>query len=235
MIRSKFYVVEPSSHRDNARASVENYDSAWSRKDCTTYHSLAVKRAERLTVTPPAGSEADFIWSWYSDVLMNDRAREALSSSDVSGYSAVSVEVRNPRRGAGAGATANLWELQIHGFAGFADASGCVEVLQGCAECGAFTFRFHSPFYKLLNEEKWDGTDLFTIWPFPRIVLCSGRILKVIENYALTGISVIPIEEFELTASESRGVSAGMPSAYLDESGLKRLMRDGDYLEALMG
>jgi hypothetical protein len=229
----KFLVLEPTYENDDSHASVGNFDMAWTGQECSVYATLKVKRKERLVVTPPIASCGDFIWTWYSDILMNTRAAEAFERFQITGYSAEPVTIRHSNDTAGT-RTTSLQELRVTGFAGFADTRGGVDVLQGCPECGAYTFRFRSPFWTLVNEEKWDGSDLFTVWPFPGIVLCTEQVLLAIERFELTGITVIPIEEFELAPNRSGGASPGIPSASLDESAVRRLLDDRDYLETLL-
>jgi hypothetical protein len=125
-----------------------------------------------------------------------------------------------------------LWELRVTGFGGFVDARSGVEVAYGCEECAVYSFRIKSSFAKLVDIRKWDGSDIFTIWPFPSIRICTDRVVKVVASNQLRGVATIPIEEFGDV--EDIPISPGIPSATLSEHAVATLLNDVDFVETIL-
>jgi hypothetical protein len=82
--------------------------------------------------------------------------------------------------------------------------------------------------HSLISE--WDGSDFLTIWPLPKIQICTARRLPCCGGYNVSGVAAIPIEKFELIRHTA---APGLPSARLDY-GLQRLMDDPDCKNALL-
>jgi hypothetical protein len=123
----------------------------------------------------------------------------------------------------------NLWELRVTGFAGFASATAEITTRSRCDECGIYSYFIHSRFSDIVDMSKWDGSDMFTIWPFPNVPICTDDAAKFFQRNNIDGVAMIPIEEFEFGGS----AAPGLPSAWLDENAIQRLMDDRDYMNAI--
>jgi hypothetical protein len=77
---------------------------------------------------------------------------------------------------------------------------------------------------------KWDGSDIFTIWPFPKIHICTQRAAAMFRSGDVDGVAAIPIDEFDLGDGSA---APGIPAARLDEQAVQRLMADPDYMAAI--
>ena len=193
-------------------------------KHCSLYASVQERRIGPLYVRE-APSTRGIVWSWYSDLLVYDRAKHIIEAS-VSGCSFRPVAffdgVAPPPE--------PLWEMLTTGFAGFAAISSGVDARTRCDECGIYSYTVTAPFAKLVDMAKWDGSDIFTIWPFPRIQICTEKGAAVFRRGDIDGIAAIPIEEFDLVDGSA---APGLPSAWLDERAVRRLMADPDYMTAI--
>jgi hypothetical protein len=124
-----------------------------------------------------------------------------------------------------------LFEVGITGFAGFATPPHGVNIRERCDECGIYSFSFDDPFASLIDQRKWDGSDFFTIWPLPKIQICTAKAVAALRGYNVSGVAAIPIEEYELIGHTA---APGLPSARLEDGPLRGLMDDRDYMNALL-
>jgi hypothetical protein len=222
-MQQQLFVLIPSSDRDDSNAVTGPYQGAWDTIQCSLYRTVERTRVGPLVITE-VPSISDAIWTWYSDLLLSDRAKVFLESrvSGCSFYqSALSPAV--------AARIERLWELHVTGFAGFA--AGEIEVSSRCDECGIYSYTVHSPFSQLVDLSKWDGSDVFTIWPFPHIQICTQKAAAVFGADQMEGVAPIPIEEFELAGGSG---APGLPAAWLDEAAVRRLLNDPDYMNVLL-
>jgi hypothetical protein len=124
-----------------------------------------------------------------------------------------------------------LWELRVTGFTGFADTARGVVIRVRCDDCGLYSYTLGGPFASLVKESSWDGSDVFTMWPFPAVQIGTERVRDVIVRYNVPGVALMPIEEFEVPNGHA---APGFPSEWLNDAALKKLMADGDFSEAVM-
>ena len=192
---------------------------------CDVYGNVEIRRHGPVEITSIPTRKHDFVWTWYSDLLATDRARNALLADGISGCSF--VEASLPASVRARGTQDRLWEVCVIGFAGFADPSGGVYIRDRCDECGLYSYTFRSSFSTLLNSAKWDGSDIFTFWPFPRVKICTDRMADLIRRSGLSGVALFPIEEFEVPNGDA---APGMPEDILSEVAVARLRSDPDYL-----
>jgi hypothetical protein len=190
----QFYVLRPDLRAENSRVSLGE-PMPWVTKPCSVYTSLTVSR-RGLTIEAPRDRSLNFLWTWYSDLLVNQTARELLDRNSVSGCAFRRVVVTDRSSSISTVAPLCLWELEVTGFGGFVNARVGAEVENACEECSAYSFRMEGPFSNLIDVEKWDGSDIFSIWPFPSIRICTMRVVEVIGSGHMTGVVAIPIEEF---------------------------------------
>lgn len=222
-MREQFFVLTPSSERDENVAVTDPNQRAWDTISCSLYGTVESRRVGPLRIVE-VPSITGAIWTWYSDLLLNDRAK-ALVECCVSGCTFYQAELSE----AVARRIQPLWELRTTGFAGFA--AGAIEVTSRCAECGIYSYAVHSPFSQLVDLRKWDGSDVFTIWPFPRLQICTEKAAAIFRADEMNGIAAIPIDEFELTGASA---APGLPSAWLDQAAIRRLLDDSDYMNVLL-
>lgn len=221
---NQFFVLTPASDRDDTRAVIDQRQPAWETVQCSLYGNVERRRIGPLAISEIPSAQG-IVWTWYSDLLATDRVRRVVESS-ISGCSFLPVTVS----GRTALSTPCLWEMRVTGFAGFASAAGGLDVRSRCDECGIYSYSVPTPFASLIDTTKWDGSDLFTIWPFPRIQICTRKAAMVLRQSDIGGVATIPIEDFDLMSGSA---APGLPSAWLDEVAVDRLMADADFINAI--
>jgi hypothetical protein len=122
-----------------------------------------------------------------------------------------------------------LWQLHITGFAGFASSGASIEVARYCAEHRAATYNVSGTFHEMIDLQKWDGSDIFTIWPYPLIYIATSRFKTFICKQGLTGVKFLSVLEEELVGK----ASPGLPQQWLSPESVRRLLNDRDLLTVL--
>jgi len=90
----------------------------------------------------------------------------------------------------------NLWELAITGWGGVAPAeSGVVEVEGPCPTCGQRTYTPFTDPSKLIDRTRWDGSDIFVVWPFPVSPFLTEALAKDLRSRKFAGIRFLPLAD----------------------------------------
>jgi len=89
----------------------------------------------------------------------------------------------------------NLWELVITGKADYHPDCGIKELYR-CDFCdNVKRLSFSNSTGIIINESSWDGSDFFTIEPYPKFIFTIEKVKNIIEEQRLTGILLIPSTE----------------------------------------
>ena len=223
-VNNQRFVLCSSSECDDAHAILHPNQQALNTVRRLIFSSVDSRRIGPLVVSDlPSGP--DVIWTWYSDLLMYDHVKRTVERK-ISGCGFLPVALS----GAAALRLENLWELRVTGFAGFASPTAEITTRSRCDECGIYSYFIHSRLSDIVDMSKWDGSDIFTIWPFPNVRICTDDAAKFFQRNDIDGLAVIPIEEFELFGGSA---APGLPSAWLTEDAIQRLMNDRDYMDAI--
>lgn len=154
-------------------------------------HQREGRRLTNLKVVLPNGPVEDVVWTWHSECLIQDRTLKLLRDSKLTGFDVKPVAAKfeepapeGPPR---------LWEVVVTGWAGMASsASGLMlDRAKSCAVCGHLTYTGLRRPENLIDESIWDGSDLFMVWPFPRLLFVSERTVDVIYEQSVTGVQVV--------------------------------------------
>lgn len=175
-------------------------------------HRRAGKRIGDLEVVLPDGA-GDFVWTWYSDLLVQESALEALSEAGITGYVTRPVTTRYRRK---AKVPPRMWELVITGWGGVARPESGIhlDTEQSCGTCGHLLYSGLRHPEKLVDETQWDGSDIFMVWPLPRYPLATPRVMEVVRKYEMKGLNFQRV--FEMAPTE--GFAPGRLSYWMPES-----------------
>jgi hypothetical protein len=225
--RERFFVLRPARSADRSFAWTDDAAMKSESVQCSRFGSLQLRRLTPLVLRTLPAIHDDFMWSWYHDVVATERAKAQISAARLTGCSfaeaAVSRERGEPT------VPGRLWELSVDGFAGFGRRAG-LSARDWCCEHEALSFQRGSSLANLFDEAKWDGADIFVIWPYPMIRICTARFADALDSAGLTGIRCVPIAEFEFASDTA---APGPPAGSLSAQALLRLERDPDYLDVL--
>ncbi len=183
-------------------------------------HQRSGRRLTDLSVVLPRGSVESFVWTWQSECLMQDHVLGLFRSRGFTGFEVKPVTARFD---GSSEKPPTLWELVLTGWAGMASsASGLrLDEAKSCAVCGHLTYTGLVDPGHLIDKEKWDGSDFFMVWPFPRLVFVTQRVVDAIRENKLTGVRAVRGWSFEPVTDEfSPGrLSYSMPEGRARELG----------------
>ena len=148
-------------------------------------HQRGGKRLTDLTVTLPHRAIEDFVWTWYSECLIQDHVLDLFKASGLTGFDVKRVKAtfkhpseQEPLR---------LWELIVTGWAGMASAKSGIRLLERCEGCGHTVYSGINTLGEVIDASNWDGSDFFMVWPLPKFVFVTDRVAQIIRQRRLTG------------------------------------------------
>ena len=80
---------------------------------------------------------------------------------------------------------------------------------------------------ELIDPARWDGSDLFMMWPLPLFVFGTTRVAELVRKRKLTGVRGIPVTEMEPTD----GYSPGRLSYWMPEPRARQLGEEAGIAE----
>jgi hypothetical protein len=92
-----------------------------------------------------------------------------------------------------------------------ATASG-VKLTESCNGCGLLRYSI-GDCSKVIDPERWDGSDLFTVWPMPLFTFLSDRAAKLLREARFSGIRIASLDE--LKSLEAHSFSPGRLSDHM--------------------
>ena len=164
-------------------------------------HRHAGRRINDLSVILPDGEVEDFVWTWYSECLVQDHTLKLLQARGLTGFEVKPVTARFKKSAA---EPPLLWELVLTGWAGMANSASGLHFDQkkSCDACGHLTYTGLLHPESLIDANTWDGSDFFMVWPFPRFVFVTERVVGVLGEHHLAGVRILPASEFKPASDE---------------------------------
>lgn len=158
-------------------------------------HRRGGKRLGNLQLILPTSKLSDFMWTWMGPVVTK-KVLELFNYSGFTGYEALPatiIKMRNRRRSTEI-PIPEVWELKITGKGGDAHPDSDIRVLYVCPECG---YTRYSSFQEgiIVDNNKWDGTDFFTVNGYPLFFLIAKRVKDLIVDNKLTNCAIIKTED----------------------------------------
>jgi len=182
-------------------------------------HQRGGKRLTNLSVVLPNGEVQDFIWTWQSECIMQARTLEILRSNGLTGFEVKPVVARfrkSIRR------PPPLWELVVTEWAGCAKPESGIHLNDqaSCHTCAHLKYTGLSNPRELIDKKVWDGSDFFMVWPLPRYVFVSERVVKTLQDHHLTGVQIVSASDLKMTDGFTPGrLRYYMPDARARELG----------------
>lgn len=223
---SRLTVLSPRHLSDETAVEVDGGWNAGEYLQCDVFGVLSLRNEKTSTVVLNSGSDEDFLFSWYRDVFVQDHVAIALRQSELIGFELLPTLVDNRNN---TKVLPKLWEMRVTGFAGFASSKVKVEKSLLCADHQVATYRTDGPFFEMIDPLKWDGSDLFTVWPFPLLYVASERFERFCKEQRFSGI----VFESLFDRSLSGQASPGLPEKWLSPQNVDRLTRDADYVDCI--
>jgi hypothetical protein len=185
-----FYELDSSwvPQRYHAEWDCEAMESASEVVRCVVNpgHQRRGRRVRDLSVVLPDIGVQDFVWTWYSECLLQDRTLELLRASGFTGFEVKPVAARFETS---AKPAPRLWELVVTGWGGMAAPESGIRLdeSKSCPVCGLLAYTGLNNPSRLIDAAEWDGSDFFMVWPMCRSVFVTQRVVDVIRAHGLTG------------------------------------------------
>ncbi len=168
----------------------------------------------------------DFVWTWTNECLVQQSVVQFLQDHHVTGYRLEPVKVKYRR---GTQQPPQFQELRITGWGGVARPESGIQRQTRCPDCGYQRYSGTSDPSQIFDEQQWDGSDIFMIWPLPMYVLITERLKLLLEATTFKGYKIkTPQEAISPDGEPVKGFSPGKLRNYFLE---ERAHQIGDPLD----
>jgi len=150
-------------------------------------HQGSGNRITDLSLELPGRAVQDFVWTFLSECLIQDRVLKIFRENGFTGFDVKSAKAVFKKPVAGRDPP-RLWEMVITGWAGLAPPESGIKLIEHCRACGHRVYSACNCPGALINSAQWDGSDFFTVWPLPAYVFVTDRVAQVIRDNRLTGV-----------------------------------------------
>jgi len=181
------------------------------------------KRLGDLTVMLNAKKVGDIVWTWYSECLIQDRVLALFRQEGFTGFEVKPVTVKT-KKGINI-PPATLWEVVVTGWGGMASPESGIKLIKHCSGCGHLEYSGFDDPSKIIDPSLWDGSDFFMVWPLPKFIFVTERVMNFIKKEKLTGCRLVSVEKLpvdKLLVSEV-GLSPGRLSYWMPEERARTL------------
>lgn len=219
MENSLWRIQPPSSQRKLAEWDDNEMDLEPITCPTNATHQHGGKRLTDLSVVLQDGELADFVWTWYGECLLQDRTLGLLRSNGFTGFEVKPVKARFKTS---TECPPKLWELVLTGWAGIAKPESGIRLdeSKSCPVCGHLHYTGLLNPRHLIDENKWDGSDIFMVWPMPKYIFITWQVRHTLGEHKLKGLRLTRVSELEPTDGFSPGrLSFWMPEARARELG----------------
>jgi hypothetical protein len=159
----------------------------------------------------------DFMWTSYGNCLIEEKTRLLFLAEGFTGLQTAPVHLRYEPPSERP--LPILHELKLTGWGGVARPESGVRIIRNCATCGLLEY---SPFTNgelILDQNQWEGTDFFMVWPMPLYVFITDRVATFIRAKGLSGAEILELRKMRLP----RGFGPGRLSHWLPEDRARQL------------
>jgi len=184
-------------------------------------HRAGGKRLTDLSITLPGGTVQDFVWTWQSECLVQDRVVEMFEAKGFTGYDVRPARARF-KRSVGR-EPPRLWELIVTGWGGMASKESGIKLIERCEGCGHTVYSGSSNPGALIDVSQWDGSDFFIVWPLPKFIFVTDRVAQVIRENRLTGAMLTQPKDLDLSGGLLGTFSPGRLSDWMPEERARQL------------
>jgi hypothetical protein len=158
-------------------------------------HQRGGKRLTDLSVTLPRGIVDDFVWTWQSECLIQDRVLGLFRTEGFTGFDVKPVKARFKSC---QDEPPTLRELVVTGWAGLARPESGIKRVQYCEACKHVRYSGITDARQLIDETQWDGSDFFIVWPMPKFLFVTQRVADCIRDQWLSGAVLTRVHDLSL-------------------------------------
>src|SRR5262249_4911267 len=196
---SKFWLLSypknsPALVWDNA---AEFYATKKASCSADPRHHVPSARVVEPHLLLPDKELQDLVWTWHNDCLVQDHVLQNLLAEGFTGFQPRPVHLR--RESPSTLPLPKLWKLHTSGWGGLAQPESGIRLEEYCAACGRQLYTGLDHPELLIDEQQWDGSDFFMVWPMPLFVFITDRVSHFIRRNKLSGAKIIDPAELELS------------------------------------
>ncbi|MBC7352010.1 MAG: hypothetical protein H5U08_06600 [Thermogutta sp.] len=183
-------------------------------------HQRPGKRQPNLSIVLPGKTVDDvddFVWTWYSECLVQDHVLELFRRAGLTGYEVKPVTAKFKQS---TEPPPRLWELVVTGWARMAPPESGIRLVKKCDACGLLKYSGCDNPERLIDPSQWDGSDFFIVWPLPKFIFVTDRVAKLIRENRLTGVVLKDPTKLKFV---SDGFSPGRLSRWMPEARAREL------------
>jgi hypothetical protein len=188
----RFWLMQEFERQENVVTSYEGYE----RITCPERKGHVRGGKWLGTVSAkgtPSAMKTDFVWAWGPEILVSQRVLDIFDKHCVTGFESKPAKVSYDRKSQGQPPT--LFELKVVGWGGLAASSAGPRLRYWCPYCGHKVYTIADP-SRLIDPTRWDGSDLFFVWPWPAFRFVSDRLADILRQEQVSGVNLIPASEF---------------------------------------
>jgi len=182
-------------------------------------HQRAGKRITDLHIILNPQKITDFMWTpVFSYCLISDAVFKLFKKEGLSGFEVKPVKSRVE----GSNNTPPVfWELVLTGWGGLATHKSGIQLdrSNSCPVCGNLRYTGLCSPPDLIDLNAWDGSDFFMVWPMPRYIFTTERVIKIIRDSQISGFVATPV----LNLKETNGFSPGRLHYHMPDDRARRL------------
>jgi hypothetical protein len=168
-----------------------------------------------------ASETPQLLWTWHSDLLIRSDVVDLLHREQLSGWQVRPAQVEGPGLSPTA---AEYWEFVTTGWGGVAPPGSGIRLVERCVHCGLERYSCFSNAMALIDEARWDGSDVFMIWPLPRFVFVTDRVARLVRDNELNGGRLIRLADL---TCEGTSISPGQLEWFLPFAQARALLSAG--------
>ena len=106
------------------------------------------------------------------------------------------------------------------GWGGVAPPESGIRLVQHCDACGALRYSGCNNPARIIDVSQWDGNDIFMVWPLPKFIFVTDRVLQMIRINRLRGVVLKSPGELDF---HSGGFSPGRLSQNMPDARARKL------------
>lgn len=154
------------------------------------------KRITELSIILPKNND-DIIWTWYNECLLTDKVVKLLQKNNITGYKLSKVIIDKAKTKEDI--KKKLYELAVIGKGGNIHPSSGYKIIKVYPCCGLEDFQ-HFTNGLIVNEEQWDKSDIFKVEEYPKFIIITEKVKRVLIENNVSGCEIIPVEKLKISS-----------------------------------
>src|SRR5262249_40852044 len=158
-------------------------------------HFRPGRRISPLRVVLPNIRPQDFVWTWGSECLVQEKVLRQFENEGFTGYDGIPVQTAEFARSTKK--PPKLWEIVVKGLGATPSPESGMRVLRVCRGCGLTDYSPITDPTKVIDASQWDGSDFFRVKGILGFIFVTDRVIKALQQNAITGWKARSLAEMQ--------------------------------------